>query len=367
MTTITKRLILSVGSAQEPILWCWGYPADPCCQQQGELYPGETLPEELQGIPATVLVPGQHVVLRSVQFHGARRLANAQALAFQCEDQLLEDVEDLHWVILDNDDVNYALAGYRRTDMQHWLSMLSPLGIRTMALLPDVLGQPYTGKPSVHSLRQFRLFRSGKWSGYCLPQHWPLGQLAMTADTPSSLTDAPEVMSLWKCAMCENITLLQGEFAPRTLWQQRGVWYNGVLAAGVILALSALVISSLHYQRQISTIQQQTAAIRAQFFPGEKPSLALLPAIKQRIRTLQQRQNKAQFFAFGQQLRQVLGTSVPKNMRTLTFDADSAQMTLTFRSGAVQPFRRLNDQGNQISLQKAQEENMAILTVKGEQ
>jgi len=54
-------------------------------------------------------------------------------------------------------------------------------------------------------------------------------------------------------------------------------------------------------------------------------------------------------------------------MRTLTFDADSAQMTLTFRSGAVQPFRRLNDQGNQISLQKAQEENMAILTVKGEQ
>lgn len=362
MNRVTMRLILSLGGSQDPILWCWGDPAAEQGQQQGELAVGESLPEELREAPTLVLIPGQQVVLRSAQFHGSARLAKAQTLAFQCEDELLEEVEELHWVILGHEGAQYALAGYRRTDMQNWLAVLASLGIRPGIILPDVLAFPYLGRPTRHVLRQYALFRDDKWSGYCLPQQWPLEQLGIS---PSRAVT--QVSTLWQCASTEfdkHTTLLKGDFAPRPQWRTSARWRLLALTAGLSLALSALAIGSLHYQQQAKAMRQQMAQIHAQLFPGEKTPPQPLAVIKARIKILQHRQQQPQFFTLGQQLRQALPAQYQNSTQRLKFDADNATLTLTLNTAEVAPFSRLNEQGNQVSLRSIAGENSAILTVQ---
>ncbi|MGL5385634.1 MAG: type II secretion system protein GspL [Serratia sp. (in: enterobacteria)] len=363
MSMETKRLILSLGGARDPILWSWGDPAKDDCQQQGQLSEGEKLPEEIRQAPAIVLVPGQHVVLRSTQFHGSPRLAKAQTMAFQCEDELLEEVEELHWVILGHEGASYALAGFHRTEMQNWQELLASLDIRPTVMLPDVLAFPYAGYPTRHLLRQHALWRTGKWSGYCLPQHWSLPQFNV-GHPPPAVTDTS---TLWLCATTEidiATTLLKGEFAPSAQWRTSGIWRYWALNAGLALVLGALAMGCFHHYKQAKALRQQMAQTHAQLFSGEETPAKPLAAIKNRIRFLQHQQQQPQFFELAQQLRQALPDRYQNGLQQLKFDGDHGQLSITLNAAAVQPFSRVNEQGNRISLQPIAGENSAILTVK---
>lgn len=363
MSMETKRLILSLGGSQEPILWCWGNPAKDDCQQQGQLFEGENLPEEVHAAPVVVLVPGQQVVLRTAQFHGSSRLATAQTLAFQCEDELLEEVEELHWVILGHEGASYALAGYRRTDMQSWLALLGSLNIRSAIMLPDVLAFPYTGQPTRQVLRQHALLRTGRWSGYCLPQHWSLPQL----DISNQRQAVSDTSTLWRCAIAEvdnETTLLKGEFAPSAQWRTSGAWCPWALNSGLVLALSALAMGCFHQYEQAKTLHQQSVQTLTRLFTAEKMPIKPLASIKNRIKILQHKQQQPQFFELAQQLRLALPAQYQNGLQRLKFDGDNAELTITFNATAAQPFSRVNEQGNQISLQPIAGENSAILTVK---
>lgn len=363
--TATSRLIVSLGEPQEPILWCFGSPAEPHSQQQGAGSPGEPLPIAGDDKETIVLVPNRYVVLRNAQFHGSPRLATAQALAFQFEDELLEDVEELHWVILGHEGTNYALAGYRHTDMQNWLALLKPLGVQPDIIVPDVLAFPYTDAHKIYVLHQYALFRNGRWSGYGLPQGWPLEQLDAVAK--GACSDAADATTLWHCATTEfdqGMTLLQGKFASRAPWPRGLSWQGVALSAGLVLMLGALTFGGLQYRHQSQVMQQQTAQIHAQLFGGEKIPPHPLTAIKKRIKALQHRQQQPQFFELGQQLRQALPTQYQNTVQALQFDATHAELTLTLNTADVEPFSHINEQGNQVSLQKIVQEDAAKLTVK---
>ncbi|WP_431223439.1 type II secretion system protein GspL [Serratia sp. L9] len=355
-----NRLIIALGTEQESILWCWGNPAEEQCQLQGALSAGESLPPEVSAAPVMVLVPGQRIVLRTVPFQGAPRLATAQALAFQCEEDLLEDVDELHWVILGNEGTRYALAGYRRSDMQNWLALLTSLGIRPTIMLPDVLAFPFNGRPTMQVLRDYVLFRHDKWSGYCLPQQWSLAQ----PDPRDQDQAATCVADLWQCASVEldkHSSLLQGEFAAAPQWRTSACWRY---CLGLSLALGALAMGSFHYHQQTQALHQQIDQIHTQLFSGEKTPEKPLAVIKARIRMLQQNQQQAQFFELGQQLHQALLEQYQQHAHRLIFDAQNAELTLTLKTGQVQPFDHSNEQGNQVSLHKIAGENASMLTVK---
>lgn len=369
MSTVTNRLILLLGDRQQPIFWCWGDPADPEPQKQGELFLGDTLPDEIRDTRTTVLIPGYRVVLRHTQYHGPARLASAQTLIYQCEDELLEEVEDLHWVILGHEGINYFLVGYRRTDMQNWLSLLTQFGIKPAILLPDVLAFPYQRQPTTRFLRQYGLFRTGKYSGYCLPQHWPLEHIEAEHISFISMTAATETITLWQCALTEfdnNMTLLQREFASFLPWWRRSTWRKGMCGAGLLFTLVGLAIGGFGYQQQNAVIQQKIAALHHQFF-GEKIPSQPLTAIQQQIALLQRWRQQPQFFELGQQLYQALPREYKNNFLTLTFSAEQAELTFTFPLVEVTPFSRLNEQGNQVSLQKVAGTDMALFTIRNAQ
>lgn len=131
MTSSKPLLVLALGEAGTPILWCQGDPAEPQWRHAGAGLP-DTLPASLpiKASQCTVLVcvPGQSVTLQRVSFTGPRRAATPLALAYQCEDNLLEETEQLHWVILGRQEESYALAGYRHVDMQRLAVTIGALG-----------------------------------------------------------------------------------------------------------------------------------------------------------------------------------------------------------------------------------------------
>lgn len=87
--------------------------------------------------PVIVLVPGTEALTLSadVPARGARLLA---ALPYALEDQLADDIEDLHFAAgARRDDGSIAAAVVRRDTLDDWLGRLSAAGIAASRIVPD--------------------------------------------------------------------------------------------------------------------------------------------------------------------------------------------------------------------------------------
>jgi general secretion pathway protein L len=97
---------------------------------------------ETGGERAVVLVPGADVLLSQAEVPGHKRRLLAQAIPYAMEEQLVEDVEELHFALgaVDGDRVNVAVVS--RARMDEWLAQLRQAGIEAEQLVPDVLALP---------------------------------------------------------------------------------------------------------------------------------------------------------------------------------------------------------------------------------
>jgi len=97
---------------------------------------------ETGGERAVVLVPGEDVLLSQAEVPGHKRRLLSQAVPYAMEEQLVEDVEELHFALgaVDGDRVNVAVVS--RARMDEWLAQLRQAGIEAEQLVPDVLALP---------------------------------------------------------------------------------------------------------------------------------------------------------------------------------------------------------------------------------
>jgi len=107
---------------------------------------------ETGGERAVVLVPGEDVLLSQAEVPGHKRRLLSQAVPYAMEEQLVEDVEELHFALgaVDGDRVNVAVVSLARMD--EWLALLRQAGIEAEQLVPDVLALPLQ-ENSWHLLR----------------------------------------------------------------------------------------------------------------------------------------------------------------------------------------------------------------------
>jgi general secretion pathway protein L len=349
MTGSKPLLVLALGGEKMPALWCLGDPSEPQWRQSGALLSQTALPIDASRCRVLVCVPGQSVTLQGVLFTGPSRAATPLALAYQCEDNLLEEIEQLHWVILGRQEEKYALAGYRHADMQRWLLQLADWGITPDQLLPDTLCGPIDES---HFYRwQGRLLcRTSRWSGYSLPSHWPLP----TAD--ASVLDAVPLSPcdvLWERARGEanaSASLLQGKYKAIPRWQRNPFWRHWPAVAGVALMLGALAAGGLHYRYQVEQTVLLRDALYQRLFVGQPIAPDPLAKSADYIRALQEAKSPRQFFDFAAQAQQAL-KKIPVNRVTgLAFEADKSVLTLRLQGTALQPFSKINDQGNTLEL-----------------
>lgn len=94
-----------------------------------------------------VLVPSEEVLLTSAELpplSGARLL---QALPFVLEDELIDDIETLHFAPAKlRDKGRLAIAVVSHIKMKKWLNLLQSWGVEADVLIPALLALPYTEK-----------------------------------------------------------------------------------------------------------------------------------------------------------------------------------------------------------------------------
>lgn len=120
------------------------------------------------GNEVIVLVPGAEVVLCAASVPSRNRQRVAEALPFALEEQLIEDVDDLHFALGERDDdgrVHTAVVAQERMDA--WLAALHEAGVRPDALVPDILAVPFDeGQWTLVDDGEITLLRTDLQSGY---------------------------------------------------------------------------------------------------------------------------------------------------------------------------------------------------------
>ncbi len=89
-----------------------------------------------------VFVPGDEVLLCQAEVPGQKRRLLAQAVPYALEEQLIDDVEELHFAFgaISGEEVRVAVVSHAR--MESWLDMLRDAGIEAEQIIPDVLALP---------------------------------------------------------------------------------------------------------------------------------------------------------------------------------------------------------------------------------
>ena len=120
------------------------------------------------GCEVIVLVPGPRVLLSGAQVPSRNRQRIAEAVPFALEEQLIEDVDELHFAQgTRGDDGVVHVAVIDRAWMNGCLTRLSDAGLRPDAVIPDILTVPYTaGEWTLLIESDVSLLRTGLQSGY---------------------------------------------------------------------------------------------------------------------------------------------------------------------------------------------------------
>lgn len=92
---------------------------------------------------AVVLVPSEDILLTQVNIKARNREQLVRAIPFALEEDLAEDVEQLHFAPGPRHaDGHYPVAVVSRALMAQWLAQLNAAGLVPQALIPDVLALP---------------------------------------------------------------------------------------------------------------------------------------------------------------------------------------------------------------------------------
>lgn len=236
-----------------------------------------------------VLVPAEAVLLTRVALPAGSAARLAQALPWALEDQVLDDVDRLHFAAAPRAaDGTSLVAVVARERIEDWLAALARAGVRADALLPDVcaLPVPETGHIAFVDGTRCRV-RAADGSGYACAlaeaSHW----LGAGAEVPVWLAPgvSPQLLPAG-CAWAVQsgprpeprgvppLNLLSGAYAPRhRRRRQRRLW-----RVAAVLAAAALLLAGLTRVTSVVRLQAANAAAEAslqthyaELFPGSPP------------------------------------------------------------------------------------------------
>lgn len=144
------------------------------------------LPGETHGARLVVLVPATDVTLASVTLPPVKRSQQRQAALFALEDQLIDDISELHAALGERGkDGAIPLAVVNRAQLDGWLESLAHHHLRPEELAIDLLMLPCTeGEWSVLWEDDGVRVRTGTVSGISFePEQWPLLWPRLLAET----------------------------------------------------------------------------------------------------------------------------------------------------------------------------------------
>ncbi|MFC1524062.1 type II secretion system protein GspL [Thermodesulfobacteriota bacterium] len=272
---------------------------------------------------AVILVPGENVLLTSVELPGGSRKHALQAVPFALEDQLADDVEDLHFAYgASGDDHRINLAVVRDSLMSSWRNMLAAAGIDPEVMIPETIALPIesgewsvlvdSGKTIVRTGVQsgvttdeagLDIILSGLLRGENAPDHLclyhcdaeRLAHEALRDRIRETEGDVP-VMALLAAGLDEKscINLLQGEFGRHAEWNI--LWkrwrFPAVLLCVVGILYGGLLGLELYgLQREHRQLSQQMEKIYRETFPKARKVVNPRAQMESKLKSFQGRRS----------------------------------------------------------------------------
>lgn len=279
--------------------------------------PLSQLPTLATGRRVVVFAPTCEIRLCKVSPPVRQQAKALQATPYLLEEQLAEDVEELHFALgARQADNSFPVAVVARDQLDNWLQQLKEAGLEPHALVPDLLSLPSpTGEawPALADRGQI-LVRTGEFSGFVSPadefelmlQIADAGaepphalQLFVMKDDVRDFTrlqrqvelrpgHAHPVEALARYYHPEKaVNLLQGALARRESWRR---YWQPWQAAAVLLAacfIGGVVLNGVEAFKLRRAAIAQEAANNDRFsevFPSEKPASYLSPQIDSLVR-----------------------------------------------------------------------------------
>lgn len=235
-----------------------------------------------------LVAPSEAITLHRVPLPGRNRALWARAVPYALEDQLIDDIETVHFAMAsvpDGERLPVATLGH--AVLRGWLETCAQAGLTPTAVIPDVLLLPWQdGDWSVLVENGRAVVRTGRWEGFALEReslHLFLDQALVEAgdaqprrlriwgSPPPPLTasgtawqveEAPgEPLQLFAVGYQPStiLNLLQGPYSRQTQWKRRlRPWRPAAILAGAWLLLQGVAVVYEHQQLQREQIALQT-------------------------------------------------------------------------------------------------------------
>ena len=287
------------------------------------VYLGE--PTELTNIASNkeiiLIVPAEDVLLTSTQLPKMSRSKLIQALPFALEEQLIDDIDTLHFAPIDkkNDD-NLPVAVVSKEKMQMWLSQCQEWKITVDMLIPLTLALPVTENAWHVFIHETAVVRTNTYFGFAceIPN---LSQLITL--TLANNTEIPEIIYLHNftgksitrnlniaidvkeemhkaekmltiaAATLENyppINLLQGSFRNKnskftqTKQLLKILTYLGI--AALVLLIAYPTVSYIILKPRLSELSTGIKEIYQRNFPNSKTMVAPQMRLEEKLQAL---------------------------------------------------------------------------------
>ncbi len=239
-----------------------------------------------------VLVPAEDVLLTQAKIGARNRTQLLQAVPYAVEENLLGNVEDLHFAAVPMADGDTGIAVVARARLREWIERLAADGIRADVMLPESLALA----PASLLVEDGRVIaRLAPWTAFACPlgdaTNWlarvrdagfdtPLDVHVVGEDTapvPIQAVDLRTQVGVGDALAffarqlgAPTLNLLHGEFAGRQRQArgQRWWWRAAALAAAVVvMAFAHRIVEVVQLGRSLDRIEAASAASLAETFP----------------------------------------------------------------------------------------------------
>ncbi|MGI2260924.1 type II secretion system protein GspL [Shewanella sp. GXUN23E] len=375
-----ERLYIRLGSTYEkPCHWLVWSEQEQEIIACGELAnAGElaSLRERAGNRPVEVLVSAAALAMTQLTLPEKGQRQALKALPFMLEEQLVDNVELMHFVVGAREGEQLNVIAVTHEQMQSWLTWLAEAGLKARAMVPDCLALPLADcQWAAMVIGRELLLRTSAGAGQSIPLDWSevvLPKLLPTdTDEPISVatytrmdipgTEAQEqsldlpLLVLAKGMTLAGVNLLTGAYKPsRELSKHLLLWRNAAIAAGVVvvLALANMGLNIYQLDAQAAELKAQSESIYRKAIPGSSRIVNLRSQMKSELGKLQGQGGGDQLFAMLNTLEGSFAKVPELRPDSLRFDGARGElrMQVTAKTYAqIEKFRELASKGFEVS------------------
>jgi general secretion pathway protein L len=341
-----------------------------------------------QGYDITVIIPGEDCLLSSATLPKLNRQRLLQALPYALEEQLIDDVQNLHFAVGEYQaDGTVPVVIIKRQLIETYVAMLKQVGIEANAMIPATLALPFIPHQwQIYVLKDICLIRTGKHQGFAC-DHENIAtfltlQCATSAEQPeslqiyyfSNLTTALQIphvvtqeiscaeknvlISMSDSIPNASINLLQGQYASKqTSSLTKKIWRaSGYIAASwIALLFLSNIVSYYILQHAVQKTELAINTIYKKHFPAATSVVAPRERMQEKLKKFSSDANKNYMLS----LLGMIGNSLHQSpvIHVKQFDFREHSLTLTIVAPSFDALDRfsqsLKQQGLQVKQQSA--------------